>query len=131
MNLADDSLALKPETVITVVERIVAACQPTSILVFGSRTRGEAVIDSDLDLLVVLPVPVGDHYTLRRYLRKRLEELPLSKDILVTDPDHLAEHSSRINSGYHDAAEGLYLWRDGALNRAAMEEVCRYKLELV
>jgi hypothetical protein len=110
VKLADDYLALKPATVITAVERIVAAGRPTSILAFGSRARGDALIDSDL--------------------RQRLADLPLSKDILVTDPEHFAEHSSPINSVYHEAAEeGLYLWRNGEWNAPVVEGVCRYRPE--
>jgi predicted nucleotidyltransferase len=132
VNLADDDLALKPATVLTAIERIVAACQPASILAFGSRAKKNARIDSDLDLLVLLRAPVSDRRSVCCSLRERLADLPLSKDIFVTDPEHFAEHSARINSVYHDAAEdGLYLWRDGEWNLPAIEEVCRYRPEFV
>lgn len=35
--------------------RLLTALQPTRIIVFGSRVRGTALPDSDLDLLVVEP----------------------------------------------------------------------------
>lgn len=38
---------------------LVAAFQPTRVLVFGSRARGEALKDSDLDLVVVSDAFVG------------------------------------------------------------------------
>jgi predicted nucleotidyltransferase/HEPN domain-containing protein len=113
-------LALKPSTVVAVVERIVADCAPSKILVFGSRARGEARADSDLDLLVLLPAPASDSFALRCHLRELLADLRLSIDILVSDPEHFAEHSSRINSVYHDAAEdGFPIWQDGRLDSFA------------
>jgi len=57
---ADASAADKPWAVTAVkveaaVERIVATARPLRILAFGSRARGDAAPESDLDLLVVLP----------------------------------------------------------------------------
>ena len=42
-----------------VVEQIVEACTPESVIVFGSAASGEAKPGSDLDLLVVLDLPQG------------------------------------------------------------------------
>jgi predicted nucleotidyltransferase len=39
-----------------VVRRIVAGFSPDRIVVFGSHARGEQTRESDLDLLVVMPV---------------------------------------------------------------------------
>ena len=39
-----------------VVRRIVAGFSPERIVVFGSHARGEQTRESDLDLLVVMPV---------------------------------------------------------------------------
>ena len=38
------------------VERVVAALQPERVYVFGSQARGDASPDSDVDLLVVVPM---------------------------------------------------------------------------
>lgn len=35
------------------VDRIVAAAQPSQVILFGSRARGEATSDSDIDLMVI------------------------------------------------------------------------------
>jgi len=43
------------------IERVVALTSPERIYVFGSRARGDFEPDSDLDLLIVVPDPVGDH----------------------------------------------------------------------
>jgi uncharacterized protein len=42
-----------------VVKRIVEACTPESVTVFGSAARGETTEGSDLDVVVVLDLPEG------------------------------------------------------------------------
>jgi hypothetical protein len=44
----------------SIVDRIVALTNPDVIYLFGSRARGDHAPDSDLDLLIVVPDPVGD-----------------------------------------------------------------------
>ena len=126
MPLTDDDLALTPATVTVAVERIAAACQPQAIVAFGSRARGQARPDSDLDLFVLLHAPATDVGNLRRRLRALLADLPLSKDILVSDPETYARARMQLNSVYRDIAEqSLPLWHDGHLNPVAVEAVCR------
>ena len=126
MPLVDDDLALSPATVTAAVERIAAACQPRAIVAFGSRARGQARPDSDLDLFVLLHSPTINVGVLRRRLRALLADLPLSKDILVSDQETYARARTQLNSVYGDIAEeSLPLWRDGHLDPAAVEAVCR------
>ena len=47
-------------TTMAVIEQIVALASPDMIYLFGSRARGNHEPDSDLDLLIVVPDPVGD-----------------------------------------------------------------------
>ena len=130
MPLPDDDLALNPATVTVAVERIAAACQPQAIVAFGSRARGQARPDSDLDLFVLLPVPAADVGSLRRRLRALLADLPISKDILVSDPATYARARTQLNSVYRDIAEqSLPLWRDNRLDLTAIEAVCRVALD--
>jgi len=42
-------------TLATIVQRLVAAYRPETIYLFGSKARGDAGVDSDYDLLVVVP----------------------------------------------------------------------------
>lgn len=126
MLLADDDLALTPATVATAAERIAAACQPQAIVAFGSRARGQARPDSDLNLFVLLHAPTADAGVLRRRLRALLADLPLSKDILVSDPETYARARTQLNSVYRNIAEeSLPLWHNGRLDPAAVETVCR------
>ena len=46
------------------LQRIAAALQPQQIILFGSRARGEARVDSDYDLLIVVDDEITEN-TLR------------------------------------------------------------------
>jgi len=68
------------------VERIVAAFHPEQIILFGSRARGTGHRDSDIDLLVVMPV-AGSRLRLAVEIRKVLRGLGVAKDIVVMTPE--------------------------------------------
>ena len=68
------------------VQRIVARCHPEKVILFGSHARGEAVEDSDVDLMVVIPV-VGSKRAVRVEIRRLLHDIPVPKDIVVTTPE--------------------------------------------
>ncbi|MBF0262511.1 MAG: nucleotidyltransferase domain-containing protein [Magnetococcales bacterium] len=67
------------------VLRIVEAVGPEQIILFGSRARGEANAESDLDLLIVEREEFsgrsrwGELQTIRRAIR----DVPVAKDILL------------------------------------------------
>ncbi len=116
---------LTPAEVVAAVERIVADCQPETILAFGSRARRDARDDSDLDLLVLFPAKVADRGGMCCRLHELLADCNFAKDILVSDPEHFALWRAQINSVYHDAdEEGIALWQNGRLEHAATEKVC-------
>jgi uncharacterized protein len=71
------------------VHRIVAKFHPDKIILFGSHARGEATPDSDVDLLVVMPVD-GSKRQLRIDVRAELHDLPVAKDIIVSRPEDFA-----------------------------------------
>jgi uncharacterized protein len=52
-----------------IVDRIVALTDPDLVYLFGSRARGDHEPDSDLDLLIVVPDPVGDRRQRQNELR--------------------------------------------------------------
>ncbi len=73
--------------------RIVREFMPEKIILFGSRARGAARPDSDIDLLVVMP-HVGHRRTAAIAMRKAAAGFPVPKDIVVTTPQRLAERGS-------------------------------------
>jgi len=67
------------------VRRIVAQFQPEKIILFGSHARGTAGRDSDVDLLVVMPVR-GSKLKTELQIQTVLDDIRLSKDVIVSDP---------------------------------------------
>ena len=63
-------MALVDESVRAIIQRVVALTGPDMIYLFGSRARGDFEPDSDLDLLIVVPDPVGD----RRQRQSELQD---------------------------------------------------------
>ena len=68
------------------VRRIARRFDPDRIILFGSHARGEAGPDSDVDLLVVMPVQ-GSRRQARIDVRLALHDIPIPKDIVVTTPE--------------------------------------------
>ena len=69
-----------------IVNRIVKEFQPERIILFGSRARGEGRPDSDVDLLVVMPVE-GSRLDKAIEIGVALHDIRLPKDIIVTTPE--------------------------------------------
>lgn len=68
------------------VGRIVNRFHPHKIILFGSHARGDAGPESDVDLLVVMPVE-GSRRKTAVEIGVALHDVPVSKDIVVTTPD--------------------------------------------
>ncbi|MDO8631666.1 MAG: nucleotidyltransferase domain-containing protein, partial [Phycisphaerales bacterium] len=56
-------------------DRVIKAFDPLRLILFGSRARGTARADSDIDLLVVMPT-VGNKRELAVEIRRVLRDLP-------------------------------------------------------
>ena len=69
--------------------RIVAQFHPDQIILFGSHARGDAHPDSDVDLLVVMPVD-GSKREKMIEIGVALHDIPLPKDIIVSTPEEFA-----------------------------------------
>ena len=67
------------------VRRIVERFDPEKIILFGSRARGDAGPDSDVDLLVVMEVE-GSRRERQIEVRLALHDIRVSKDIIVVRP---------------------------------------------
>lgn len=97
------------------VDIIVREVDPATIILFGSRTRGDARPDPDVDLLIVEKEPFGAHRSRRKEsgrLYLALMDLPGPKDTLLysrdefdhwkTSPDHVVGQASREGRVLHE-----------------------------
>jgi predicted nucleotidyltransferase len=75
------------------VKRIVDEINPLRILIFGSVARDEAAIDSDIDILVVMPEGIHRRRTAQLLYRK-IRGVKIPFDILVATPSDLERHKS-------------------------------------
>jgi predicted nucleotidyltransferase len=66
--------------------RIVRRFDPDRIILFGSHARGEGTPDSDVDLLVVMPV-AGSKREKAVEIGVALHDVRVPKDIIVTTPE--------------------------------------------
>jgi predicted nucleotidyltransferase len=66
-------------------------CDPVRIILFGSRLRGDSRADSDYDVLVVVD-DVTDRRAMRLEVRRVLDDLPISKDVIVASVADVDEH---------------------------------------
>jgi predicted nucleotidyltransferase len=92
------------------------------VILFGSWARGEAKWDSDLDLAVLVEnerqaeIPL-----LRRTLRRKLDEIPMSIDLVFTTVGTAERFLDSINSIYSKILrEGKVAYeREGAYQSAS------------
>ena len=82
------------EDVLLIIRRIASALTPKAIILFGSRARGEARADSDVDLLVVWRdenPPVFRAAEVRRAIGR--QSLPM--DVAVVTPSEFEHFRAR------------------------------------
>ena len=79
------------------VRRIVQHCDPDQIILFGSQARGTAHADSDVDLLVVMPVE-GSKRAKQVELRCVLHDICIPKDIIVVRPEELERRRNIVGT---------------------------------
>jgi excisionase family DNA binding protein len=65
-----------------IVGRLVRALDPARVVLYGARSRGDQRPDSDYELLVILDT-VDDRRAARLEVRRLLDDLPISKDVIV------------------------------------------------
>jgi predicted nucleotidyltransferase len=75
------------------VKRIVDEINPLRILIFGSVARDEAAMDSDIDILVVMPEGIHRRRTAQLLYRK-IRGVKIPFDILVAIPSDLERHKN-------------------------------------
>ena len=83
------------------VRAIVAEVDPEQVILFGSRARGDAREDSDVDLLVIESTPFGNGRSRRREaarLYQALSEFDISADVLVYSRDEVEHWRDSLNN---------------------------------
>ena len=80
-----------------VIERICKAGSPQRIILFGSRARGEARPDSDLDLLIIEESDLPRHQRSPRYYHALAGLFP-AKDLLVYTPAEVEDWADVPNA---------------------------------
>ncbi|MGA3372255.1 MAG: nucleotidyltransferase domain-containing protein [Terracidiphilus sp.] len=97
-----EALSPTQEKVDLAVKTAVEIAQPSRVIVFGSWARGEAQWDSDLDLAVLMPDSAEPRISeIRRALRRRLDTLPLSVDLVMTTEEFASRFRNEVNSIYY------------------------------
>lgn len=92
-----------------VLPRLVAAYQPTRVLVFGSRARGDALRDSDLDVLIVSARFAGTQWLDRPVRVAQDCDLRFGVELLCYTPEEYQRKSQELGIVRTAAAEGLDL----------------------
>jgi predicted nucleotidyltransferase len=80
-----------------IVARLVKRFQPNTIILFGSSARGTARPDSDVDLLVVLPI-TGSKRAKQIEMRMAIHDLGIPTDIIVATPEEVERRRNIIGT---------------------------------
>ena len=92
------------------VRRIVRQFHPERVILFGSHARGEGGPDSDVDLLVVMPVE-GRKLEKQLEIRKSLHGIRMPVDIIVSTPEEFGWRQEIVGTiEYPAVKEGKVLY---------------------
>jgi HEPN domain-containing protein/predicted nucleotidyltransferase len=95
--------AVTPEKLEAAIQRVVEVAHPSRIILFGSVARGDADERSDVDLLVVLPDEPESVREVGWRIDRAVDDIQMSKDILVISEERLAELGDRPSLVYREA----------------------------
>ena len=96
-----------------VTEQIVQIAHPLRLILFGSRARGTAGDNSDVDILVV--VPEGTHRRrMAQTIYERIWGVSVPLDIVVATPSDLEKYKDTVGLIYKSALrDGVELYAAG------------------
>lgn len=102
------------EAIQAMVRRIVERFAPERVILFGSHARGEAELDSDVDLLVVARV-TGSRRERANEIDLALADRVLPLDLIVATPEDVERDRHRIGTIVRTALrEGQVLYERAA-----------------
>lgn len=87
-----------------VVRARLAPYRPLRIILFGSQARGGATMDSDLDLLIVMPDGTDRRQVLVS-MYDALADLPIGKDLAITTPTEVQRYGHLVGTILRPALE--------------------------
>ncbi len=91
-----------------IVYRIVRKFDPDRIILFGSHARNQAGPDSDVDLLIVMPVS-GSKRRKAVEIGVALHDFRISKDLIVVTPEEFEWRKDTLGTIERPA------WREGKI----------------
>lgn len=80
---------ITPQLIDKMVRRLARRFKPEQIILFGSYARGSAGPDSDVDLLVVMPL-IGSKRDKELEMRLALHDFAVAMDVIVVTPEEVA-----------------------------------------
>jgi predicted nucleotidyltransferase len=80
-----------------VTQKIAEAIHPDKIILFGSRAKGTATEESDIDLVVVYSGPKSNR-DVQREIHRLFLRRDFSMDVIVVNPDYLENFKKVANS---------------------------------
>jgi len=89
MSSTEDLQTNTAEQIARLCEQIVREFHPQRVILFGSHAYGQPSLDSDVDLLVVMPFE-GSSREQAAKIRSRIDT-PVALDLLVRTPEQLSE----------------------------------------
>lgn len=94
-----------------IAQQIARDFDPVKVVLFGSRARGEAGPESDVDLLVVLDETANKHASAVA-IQRSVGRFPVVKDIIVTTPEEIRRRGHLAGTVLRPALrEGRTLYR--------------------
>ncbi len=101
MNKREESIQ---EKIDKMVRRIVKKFKPEKIILFGSYARGTLTTDSDVDLLIIMPVS-GSKREKRIEIGVALHDIRIPKGIIVATPDEVEKRKNLVGTIIRPAIE--------------------------
>ena len=96
------------------LERIVRQFHPERVILFGSHARGDAGPDSDVDLLVVMPV-AGSKRRQASQIDRALADRQIPLDLIVVTPEEFNAYKDVVGHILYPAVrEGKLLYEKAA-----------------